>query len=60
MSNADEPYDENDEIEAGRRILARVAVLLRQGKVREALAEIPFTEHERFAEQLLGDDLPPR
>jgi hypothetical protein len=48
------------EIAALRCILARVAVLLRQGKVEQALAEIPVNEHEVFVEQLMGTDLPPR
>jgi hypothetical protein len=61
----DRPDDHDDDdleeqLAAARRILARVAILLRQGKVEQALAEIPITEHERLAEQVLGDELPPR
>jgi hypothetical protein len=37
--------------QAARSILSRVAILLRQGRVEAALAEIPFTEIE---EQEMG------
>lgn len=48
------------EIAALRRKLALVAVLLRQGKVEQALDEIPVNDHEVFAEQMMGSDLPAR
>lgn len=35
------------DLAASRRILARVALLLRQGRVEAALDEIPITEEER-------------
>lgn len=48
-----------EDLAAARRIIARVALLLREGRVREALAELPVTEHELLAEHVLGDDLSP-
>ncbi len=38
----------------------RKMILLRQGRVTAALAEIPFTEGEALAEAVMGSDLPPR
>ncbi len=49
-----------EEIAAYRRKMISTAVLLRQGRVTAALAEIPFTEGEAIAEAVMGSDLPPR
>jgi len=54
------PDELEAELAATRRIIGRVAVLLRQGRVGLALDELPVTEHERLAEIVLGDELPPR
>jgi hypothetical protein len=58
--SVDDSTSIEDDLAACRRILARAAVLLRQGRIQAALAEIPVTEHELLAEQVMGEDLPPR
>jgi predicted Zn-dependent protease with MMP-like domain len=50
----------SEEVEACRRIMARAAILIRQATIQEALDEIPLTEHEQLAEQVLGNELGPR